>query len=161
VSLVGLEKIVAGAIQAVLAAVVVFPIVYLVHADSEPPNVHVDNWPLFVTVIVFSAFLGSSLGLLIGTIIDPRVSQMLFAAIVLPITFLGCVYYSWATLEPIRWLQFLVLLNPLVYMSEALRATLTPEQPHMAIWAVLLVLVGGSIAVAALSLRTFTRRVVA
>ena len=160
VSLVGLGKIVAGAIQAVLAALVVFPIVYLVHAKGEAPTVHVHDWPLFVAVIVFSAFLGSSLGLLIGTIMDPRTSQMLFAVVVLPLTFLGCVYYPWATLEPIPWLQYLVLLNPLVYMSESLRMTLTPEQPHMAAWAILLALVGGSIALAAVSLRMFTRRVV-
>ena len=30
---------------------------------------------------------------------------MLFGIFVLPITFLGAVYYSWSTLEPVRWVQ--------------------------------------------------------
>ena len=53
-----------------------------------------------------------------------------------------------------------MLLNPLVYMTEGLRASLTPQLPHMAVWASLLALVGGSIALSMVSLRTFTRRVV-
>jgi hypothetical protein len=44
----------------------------------------------------------------------------------MPITFLGCVYYPWAALTHIKWLQIGVLINPIVYMSEGLRAALTP-----------------------------------
>ena len=53
----------------------------------------------------------------------------------IPLTFLGCVYYSWSSLEPIRWLQILVLVNPLVYMCEGFRAALTTA-PHMSLWAI-------------------------
>jgi ABC-2 type transport system permease protein len=158
--LIGLEKIVAGALQAVCAAGVVFPIVYVIHAGGEAPSIHVHDWPLFVASLLCCAFLGSSLGLFVGTLLDPRVSQLLFSMIVVPITFLGCVYYPWATLAPIRWLQLVVLLNPLVYMSESLRTTLTPQLPHMAVWAILLALVGGSVALATVSVRLFVRRVV-
>ena len=56
---------------------------------------------------------------------------MLFAVILLPATMLGCVYYPWAALHNIRWLQIAVLINPMVYMSEGLRAVLTPVLPHM------------------------------
>jgi ABC-2 type transport system permease protein len=158
--LVGLEKIVAGAIQSMIAAAIVFPIVYLVHAKGAAPKVHVHDWPLFLVAIVFASFLASALGLFIGTVIDPRKVTLLFSVVVLPITFLGCVYYPWATLSPLPWLQYLVLLNPLVYMTEGLRASLTPQLPHMAVWASLLALIGGSIALSLVSLRTFTRRVV-
>ena len=51
-----------------------------------------------------------------------------------------------------------MLLNPLVYMTEGLRASLTPQLPHMAIWATLLALIGGSIGLGIVSLRTFSRR---
>ena len=96
-----------------------------------------------------------------GTLLDPRSSQLLFAVIVVPLTMLGCVYYPWATLEPIRWLQLLVLLNPLVYMSESLRMVMTPQLPHMALPAILLALLGGTIALATVGIRLFTRRVLA
>jgi ABC-2 type transport system permease protein len=51
--------------------------------------------------------------------------------VVIPITFLGCVYYPWARLDAVPWLQWAVLLDPLVYVSEGLRAALTPEVGHM------------------------------
>lgn len=158
--MVGLEKIVAGALQSMMAAVVVFPVVYLVHAKGAAPKVHVHDWPLFLVALVFASFLAAALGLFIGTVIDPRKITLLFSVVVLPITFLGCVYYPWATLSPIPWLKYLVLVNPLVYMTEGLRASLTPQLPHMAVWAAVLALVGGSAALSVVSLRTFTRRVV-
>jgi ABC-2 type transport system permease protein len=161
VAMIGLEKIAAGAIQAMIAAFVVFPILYVVHASGEAPAIHVSDWPLFLVILVLDALLGASLGLVIGTLLDPRSSQLLFAVIVVPLTMLGCVYYPWATLEPIRWLQLLVLLNPLVYMSESLRMVMTPQLPHMALAAILLALVGGTIALATLGVRLFTRRVLA
>ena len=52
------------------------------------------------------------------------------------------------------------LLNPLVYISEGLRGALTPTMPHMPTWAYSLALLGGVIAIGALALRTFTRRIV-
>jgi ABC-2 type transport system permease protein len=84
---------------------------------------------------------------------------MLFAVILLPATMLGCVYYPWSAMHQIRWLQYLVLVNPMVYMSEGLRAVLTPGVPHMPMWAILTVLVGGTAVFGYLGTRTFTRRV--
>ena len=48
----------------------------------------------------------------------------------------------------------------MVYMSEALRTSLTPQLPHMPVWAFMLALVGGSIGLGLFSLRTFRQRVV-
>jgi ABC-type polysaccharide/polyol phosphate export permease len=79
--------------------------------------------------------------------------------ILLPATMLGCVYYPWSALHHIRWLQILVLINPMVYMSEGLRAVLTPTLPHMPMWGVLLALVGGTVVFGYLGTRTFTKRV--
>jgi ABC-2 type transport system permease protein len=157
---VGFEKIFMGAMQSLMAAAVVFPIVSLVHAPGAAPEVHIyDPW-LFAFALIFASFLAASMGLLIGTVLDPRRVTLLFAVVVLPLTFLGCVYYPWAVLTPILWLKLLVLLNPLVYISEALRASLTPALPHMPVWAFSLALVGGSIGLGIFSLRTFHARVV-
>ena len=157
---VGFEKIFAGAMQALMAAGVVFPIVYLVHAHGEAPTVHVHDPVLFAFALIFACFLAASMGLFIGTVLDPRKVTLLFAVVVLPLTFLGCIYYPWAALTPVMWLKILVLVNPLVYMTEGLRASLTPELPHMPVWAFMLALVGGSVGLAFFSLQTFRRRVV-
>jgi ABC-2 type transport system permease protein len=153
------QKIAAGAAQAFIGALIVFPIVLVVHAAGQAPHVHVTNWPLLVVILVTASLLTASLGLLLGTVMDPRKMQMLFAMILLPATMLGCVYYPWAALHQIRWLQYVVLVNPMVYMSEGLRAVLTPGSAHMAMWAILAVLVGGTVIFGYLGARTFTRRV--
>ena len=159
ISVLAIQKISAGAVQSFLGALIVFPIVLLVHAPGQAPQVDVTNWALFAFILVFASLLTSTLGLLLGTIMDPRKMQMLFAVILLPATMLGCVYYPWSALHHIRWLQILVLINPMVYMSEGLRAVLTPTLPHMPMWGVLLALIGGTVIFGYLGTRTFTKRV--
>ncbi|MDQ2810784.1 MAG: ABC transporter permease [Actinomycetota bacterium] len=159
IQVLAIQKIVAGAVQSFIGAVIVFPIVLLVHAAGQAPHVRVTNWALLVLILVFASLLTSSLGLLLGTIMDPRKMQMLFAVILLPATMLGCVYYPWSALHHIRWLQIAVLVNPMVYMSEGLRAVLTPVLGHMPVWGVLLALVGGTAIFGYLGTRTFTKRV--
>ncbi len=159
ISVLAMQKIVAGAVQSFLGALIVFPIVLVVHAAEQAPHVHVTNWALLALILVSASLLTSALGLLLGTIMDPRKMQMLFAVILLPATMLGCVYYPWSAMHQIRWLQTLILINPMVYMSEGLRAVLTPGVAHMPMWAILTALVGGAAVFGYLATRTFTRRV--
>jgi ABC-type multidrug transport system permease subunit len=154
-----IQKIIAGAVQAFIGALIVIPIVLLVHAPGQAPQVNVTNWALLAFILAAGSLLTASLGLLLGTLMDPRKMQMLFAAILLPATMLGCVYYPWSALSSIRWLQIAVLVNPMVYMSEGLRAVLTPQTGHLAMWAILLVLVGGTVLLGYLGTKAFTRRV--
>jgi len=85
---------------------------------------------------------------------------LIFSLIVIPVMFLGCTYYPWKALEAIRWLQILVLINPLVYMSEAMRIALTPQLvPHMQVWVVYVALIGFSILLAWIGIRGFRQRV--
>ena len=101
-----------------------------------------------------------ALGLMFGTMFDPRSVPMLFGVILIPITFLGCTYYSWQALEAIRWLQVAVLVNPLVYLSEGFRGALTPV-PHMSLIAVYAVTAAFTATFTFLGIRGFTRRVIA
>jgi ABC-2 type transport system permease protein len=93
-------------------------------------------------------------------VIDPRKLSTIFAIIIVPMTMLGCVYYPWAQLSSIRWLQYIVLANPLVYISEALRSALTPEIPHIHVWILLLVICGGIALTVTIASRAFVRRVI-
>ena len=130
---VALEKVVAGAIQGLIAAAIVFPLALVVPATP----VHLNVRPfLLLTLLPLAAFTAASLGLVLGTRVQPRQVPLLFGIVVIPIVFLGATYYPWANLSPIAWLKALVLLNPLVYMSEGMRVSLTPWVPHMAYWAI-------------------------
>ena len=63
------------------------------------------NWLLLLTLGPLACIMSAAAGLMFGTIFDPRTIPMLFGVIVIPITFLGCTYYSWLALKPVRWLQ--------------------------------------------------------
>ena len=108
---------------------------------------------------MLASLLAGSLGLVIGSRVNPRQIGLVFSIIVVPITFLGCVYYPWAGLNKIRWLQVAVLFNPIVYMSEGLRAAVTPNIAHMPWWAILLALVFFTTALGRWGLKGFLNRV--
>ncbi|WP_030663576.1 ABC transporter permease [Streptomyces cellulosae] len=155
---VGVSKIVAGAVQACVAGLVVLPCVLYVHAPGQAPHVSLGRWPAALGVLVLAALLMAALGLLFGTVVEPRKLSTLFTVMMVPITMLGCVYYPWAALDKVGWMQWVVLANPLVYVSEALRAAFVPGVPHLPAWAYLGVLTVGTALVCALSVRTLQRR---
>ena len=130
-STVPLAKVAFGAFQGTLAGAVVFPIIISLPATAV--HIHVGSWPILALMVVLSSWTAASLGLFLGTIVRPQHIGLMFAVILTPLMFLGCVYYPWASLGAIRWLQVLVLVNPLVYMSEGLRIALTPQVPHLPI----------------------------
>jgi ABC-2 type transport system permease protein len=155
---VALEKVCFSAMQSMVAALLVIPMAYYIPAT--PVRADIANWPILALVLVLASLLAGSLGLAIGSTVNPKQIGLVFSIIVVPITFLGCVYYPWAYLEKIRWLQIAVLLNPIVYMSEGLRAAVTPAVQHMpwvAIMAGLVVFLG---ILGQWGLRGFLRRVI-
>ncbi|HXI20737.1 MAG TPA: ABC transporter permease [Gemmatimonadales bacterium] len=158
VELVAVEKLCFGAAQGVLAGLVVFPLVYVIPVTTV--SVRVASWPLLLLVIVLASLTSGALGLALGTIVRPQQIGLMFALVVVPITFLGCVYYPWALLHSIRWLQVLVLLNPLVYMSEGLRAALTPDLPHMPAPVFLSALALATLLLGGIGVRAFVRRTI-
>jgi ABC-2 type transport system permease protein len=79
---------------------------------------------------------------------------------VLPLTFLGATFYSWSTLSPIAWLKILVLVNPLVYMTEGFRGALVSSVPHMPLIAIYGALLGFAVGLTWLGIAGFERRVV-
>jgi len=158
VEVIAIEKILFGAAQSVLAGLVVLPMVVLVPAT--PVALQVTSWTLLAAVAVLSALLSGALGLALGTYVSPRQIGLMFSVVVLPLTFLGAVYYPWAALDTIPWLQIGVLANPLVYVSEGLRASLTPSIDTMPAVAYLGALVVSLALLTLLGLRGFVRRTV-
>jgi ABC-2 type transport system permease protein len=153
--LVAIQKAMWGALSGLISALLVFPIAAVVPATP----VHLDiDWLVLLTLTPLACYTCGALGLTFGTRFDPRTVPLLFGIIVIPITFLGCVYYSWSSLEPIRWLQIVVLANPLVYISEGYRAALT-DSPTMSLWAVYGALLGFAALFTWLGINGFKRRV--
>ena len=88
----------------------------------------------------------TSLGLVLGTTFEPRNIGLMWGFVVLPLTFLGGTYYQWTRLAPVQvagihWLQILVLINPLIYVTEGMRAGFTSFS-HLHLYIIYPVLLG-------------------
>ena len=151
-----MEKIASGAVQALIAGLVVFPLAAFIPAT--PVHLHV-HWVYLLTIAPIAAVLSAAFGLTMGTRIKPQQVPLLFAVVVLPITFLGAVYYPWEALAPIKWLQITVLVNPLVYMCEGFRLSLTTGVEHMPVWAVYTAMIGFTALLTWVGIGGFRRRV--
>jgi ABC-2 type transport system permease protein len=160
--LVACTKVLSGAAQGLLAALIVFPIAAVVHANGVHAHVTV-HWLTLITIIPLACVTFSALGLYLGTVFEPRNIGLMFGFIVLPITFLGGTYYAWTALAPVEiggfhWLQTLVLINPLIYVNEGLRAALTTT-PHMHLYVIYPALLTACAVFLRLGLKGFYRRV--
>jgi ABC-2 type transport system permease protein len=162
--LVAFEKVVSGALQGLISATLVLPIAYFVHAKGVEANIS-PHWFVIVTMVPLACVAMGSLGLVLGTSFEPRNIGLMFGFVILPITFLGGTYYEWTRLAPVKlgswhWLQSIVLINPLLYVNEGMRAAFT-DVPHMHLYIVYPVLVGFCVGFLSLGLRNFRRRVLA
>jgi ABC-2 type transport system permease protein len=158
VAAVAIEKVVFSALQSMIAAAIVFPLAYYVPAT--PVYAHVNSWLFLIVVLALASLTAGALGLVIGTSVKPSQIGLIFGTVVMPITFLGCVYYPWAMLGKLPWLQHAVLINPIVYMSEGLRAAVTPTLPHMSPLLILTMLTFFLIVLTIIGIKGFLRRVI-
>ncbi len=168
--LVAMAKVFSGTIQGLIAALIVFPVAALIHAKGVHAHLTV-NWPVLLTVLPLACLTFSALGLFLGTKFEPRNLGLMFGFVVLPITFLGGTYYAWTALRPVHvggfhWLQTLVLINPLIYVTEGMRAALTnakifpdPHHAHMHLYVIYPALFAALGLFLFLGLRGFRRRV--
>ncbi|HXX91147.1 MAG TPA: ABC transporter permease, partial [Acidimicrobiales bacterium] len=160
--LVALSKVISGALQGVISAVIVLPIASVVHAAGVEARIDL-HWLIILSVVPLSCVTMASLGLVLGTSFEPRNIGLMFGFVVLPITFLGGTYYAWTRLAPVElgpwhWLQTLVLVNPLIYVNEGMRAAFT-NAPHMHLYVIYPVLTAFFAGFLWIGLRNFRRRV--
>lgn len=139
IDLVAIEKIVNAMIQGIIAAIVVLPLARLVMGPVA--GFTFSHVPELIAVVMLSAATASAFGLLLGVLISPQQIGFMFSLIITPMIFFGCAYYPWRGLDVVPWLKYAVLVNPLVYISEGLRAALTPGVPHMPFVAIICALV--------------------
>lgn len=155
-STMAIEKIVAGAIHGLMAAAVVFP--FALFVPITPVSLSV-KWPLLLSILPLVCLASAALAVFLGTLFDHRSLPRMFSFIVMPLSFMGALFYAWESLGTIRWLQLAVLGNPLVYMSEGLRASLVSGVSHLPLPAVYPALVGCIVLLGHWGIRGFERRV--
>jgi ABC-2 type transport system permease protein len=158
ISYVAIEKVIAGMIQAVVAGLVVLPLGWLVLGRGVDISVHD---PLeFVAMILLVSLFSAAGGLALGCSMNQQHIGLMFSMVLTPMIFFGCTYYSWSTLNTFPILQKAVLVNPLVYASEGLRAALVPQFPHLSTIAILVALLLFDILLLVVGLRQFEKKAV-
>jgi ABC-2 type transport system permease protein len=135
ISWVAVEKVLAGMLQAIISGLVVIPAAWLILRPGVDLNLH--NPLSFAAVTLLVALFSASGGLALGCSVNQTHIGLMFSMVLTPMIFFGCTYYPWSALQTFPILQKVVLVNPLVYASEGLRAVLVPQFPHLSLMAVL------------------------
>lgn len=156
--LVAAEKIVAAMIQGVIAAAFVLPIARLVMGPI--PALTLSHVGEVALVVILGSLAFSALGMWLGTAIAPQQIGLMFSVIIAPMLFFGCAYYTWRGLDVVPAMKYAVLINPMVYVSEGMRAALTPAVPHMPLAVVGLALVVIAVGFWSLGIRSFYKRAI-
>ncbi|WP_448641981.1 ABC transporter permease [Geodermatophilus sp. URMC 63] len=154
-ALVAVEKIVFAALRALVAAAVMFPIGRWV-LGSLP--VTWSDVPLLTAFLVLGSLVGAAMGMVLGTFVKPNRINVVFAVVLTPLLFTGSTQFPWPALEQLRWFQVVCAVNPLTYVSEALRAEMAPQVPHLPLGLCALALAGFLVVLGWLGLVGFRRR---
>ena len=155
---IAIEKVVAGMIQAVVAGLVVIPLAWLVLHPGVKISIQA---PLsFIAIVLLVALFSACGGLALGCSVNQQHIGLMFGMVITPMIFFGCAYYSWSSLGKFPILQKSILINPLVYASEGLRATLAPQFPHLSMIAVLAALLFVDVLLLIVGLRQFEKKAI-
>ena len=156
-SLVAVEKVVFAGLRGLVAATVMFPLGVLVLGHVP---FHASGVPLLVAALVLGPLVGATIGLTIGTAVQPSQINIVFALVLTPLLFTGATQYPWPSLSSLRWFQVVTALNPLTYVSEAMRGALVPEVPHIAPWICVVVMLAAVAVFMTTGIRGFGHRAI-
>ncbi|MBV9623021.1 MAG: ABC transporter permease [Acidobacteria bacterium] len=155
---IAIEKVIAGMLQAVVAGLIVIPLAWLVLRPGV--DITIASPLEFAAIVLLVAAFSACGGLALGCTINQQHIGLMFGMVITPMIFFGCTYYPWSALANFPLLQKAVLINPLVYASEGLRATLVPQFPHLSASAVLLALVAFDVLLLVIGLRQFENKAI-
>ncbi|MGH3501330.1 MAG: ABC transporter permease [Nocardioidaceae bacterium] len=154
---VAIEKMIFATGRAIVAAALILPLGALVLPGGlEVQGAH---WELFVVLLLVGGFAGSAIGLVLGTLVPPNQINVVFAVALTPLIFTGATFYPWQGLSSLRWFQVITLANPLTYVSEGMRGSLT-SAPHLSAGWIVLGVVVSTAGFLTLGLRGFLHRAV-
>lgn len=153
------SKMLVGILESFVGGLIVLPISLIFMGASIDVRMGADMVPLLVLVLVLTAVSSACLGLLVGTIVKPSQIAAMFPGFLMPVVFLGAIFYTWSSLSVIPVMQAIVLVNPLTWINEAIRGIMTPQLVSMPLPASITGIVVGILIMGAWALRRFDRMV--
>jgi ABC-2 type transport system permease protein len=158
ISWVAVEKVLAGLIQAVISGLIIIPLAWVILRPGL--EIHIANPLLFACITLLVATFAACGGLALGCSVNQQHIGLMFSMVLTPMLFFGCTYYPWSALQKFPILQKLVLINPLAYASEGLRASLVPQLPHLSLTLILVALVAFDVLLLIVGLRQFQKKAI-
>jgi len=155
---IAIEKVLSGILQALVSGLIVIPLAWLVLRPGV--EISIGSPLTFVSILVLIAIFSAAGGLALGCTINQQHIGLMFGMVITPMIFFGCTYYPWSALKTFPILQKAVLINPLVYASEGMRASLVPQFPHLPVTAVLVALLFFDVLLLVVGLRQFEKKAV-
>lgn len=128
------SKMFVGIIESWIGGLLVLPISLIFMGSYLEFYMSLSDILLLILVLALSSVTSATLGLLVGTIVKPMQIAAMFPGFLMPVIFTGAVFFSWQSLTPLPIIKALFLLNPLVYINEALRYTMLSTTTAMPIW---------------------------
>jgi ABC-2 type transport system permease protein len=153
--LVAVEKIVFATLRALVAAAIMIPLAWWVLGTLP---LSWSDVPLLLLFLVLGSLVAASIGMTLGTFVTPNRINIVFAVVLTPLLFTGSTQFPWPQLDSLRWFQVVCAINPLTYVSEALRAEMAPGVPHIPLWVCGLALTGFLLVFGVAGLIGFRRR---
>jgi ABC-2 type transport system permease protein len=127
---VAMQKSFVAAVRGIIAALLILPLSELILPGGV--NASHASWLALAGVLVVGALAAAMMGLVLGTAVPPNRISVAFAIVLTPLIFTGATFYPWTALHSLQWFQVITLLNPLTYVSEGVRTSLTAA-PHLAV----------------------------
>ncbi len=156
--LVFVTKMIYWFISSVLRGLIVLPLGKLILWDSF--SLSAIHWPKFALIFILSNVFYSCLTLLVSSII-PKMSLMenVWMRVIFPLWFLGGFQFSWFMLFKLApAVGYLDLLNPIIYVMEAMRVAMLGPQDNLPFWLCILMLTLFSIACALTGIKRLKKR---
>ena len=154
---VAVQKMVIAALRGIVSALCILPLAAVILPGGI--DLAGADWPAFAAVLVLGSLAGGAMGLVLGTAVPPNRISVAFAIVLTPLIFTGAAFYPWPSLTRLTWFQDVTLINPLTYVSEGMRASLT-QLPHLAASWIGVGCVAGVVLFTGLGVRGFIARAV-
>jgi ABC-2 type transport system permease protein len=122
------ERIIAAAARGVVTAVLMVPVGALVLGELDW---QLTGIPTALGFTILGALTGGAVGVAIGSLVPPARIGIAFSIVMPPLLFTGSAQFPFPELAAVPWFRVLCAVNPMTYVSEGLRGSLTPEVPHL------------------------------
>lgn len=102
-------KMFVGILESFIGGLIVLPISLIFMGSKITIQMTLSSLPLLILVLVLTVMASAALGLLVGTIVKPSQIAAMFPGFLMPVVFLGSIFYTWNQLAPLPVMQGITL----------------------------------------------------